>query len=235
MAGVNCDICFDTSPTNFPKPTKECAHWPTTCKACITEHLDTIVHGCSVSSNISYSAIKCIYKTCKKTFGHSDLKSYLSEPQLKRLDELQFNEYVEQDPDFRWCASPTCGSGQIVEGGEEGNNFFTCIKCKEKTCVKHKVAFHTGVTCSEFDKTLAEDEAALQLWKEQNTKKCPAQNCQVNIEKNGGCDHMKCFKCKHEFCWSCLAPFEPIRRDGNHHHRPTCRFYAAYTPVSASR
>jgi len=32
---------------------------------------------------------------------------------------------------------------------------------------------------------------------------CP--RCQVCIEKNGGCNHMQCSKCKHDFCWMCLG------------------------------
>lgn len=35
----------------------------------------------------------------------------------------------------------------------------------------------------------------------QYTKPCP--NCKINIEKNGGCMHMTCRKCSHQFCWIC--------------------------------
>ncbi|KAK8050151.1 IBR domain-containing protein [Apiospora phragmitis] len=29
--------------------------------------------------------------------------------------------------------------------------------------------------------------------------------CNSTIEKNGGCNHMTCRKCKHEFCWMCMG------------------------------
>ena len=35
------------------------------------------------------------------------------------------------------------------------------------------------------------------------TKKCP--KCKVDIEKEGGCQYMRCSKCHTEFCWHCLA------------------------------
>ncbi|KAI6193245.1 RBR-type E3 ubiquitin transferase [Aphelenchoides besseyi] len=49
-------------------------------------------------------------------------------------------------------------------------------------------------------------------WLHRNSKNCP--NCQAKIEKNGGCDHMTCKLCSHEFCWICLN-----RRKGNHYLR----------------
>jgi len=36
-------------------------------------------------------------------------------------------------------------------------------------------------------------------------KRCPG--CESPILKNGGCDHMICSSCKHEFFWTTLKPF----------------------------
>ena len=39
-------------------------------------------------------------------------------------------------------------------------------------------------------------------------KRCPNPNCAVPIEKNGGCDHMTCARCGHQWWWSTLKPFQ---------------------------
>lgn len=39
----------------------------------------------------------------------------------------------------------------------------------------------------------------------QSTKPCP--NCHVPIEKNRGCMHMTCQRCRHEFWWCCLRNY----------------------------
>lgn len=38
-----------------------------------------------------------------------------------------------------------------------------------------------------------------------HTKDCP--QCHSCIEKNGGCNHMQCLKCKHHFCWMCFGGY----------------------------
>ncbi|KAF8149451.1 hypothetical protein B0H34DRAFT_802444 [Crassisporium funariophilum] len=49
------------------------------------------------------------------------------------------------------------------------------------------------------------DDSETANWIKSNTKECT--NCQSTIEKNGGCNHMTCKKCRHEFCWVCMGPW----------------------------
>jgi len=49
------------------------------------------------------------------------------------------------------------------------------------------------------------DDSETANWIKSNTKEC--SKCQSTIEKNGGCNHMTCKKCKHESCWVCMGPW----------------------------
>jgi ankyrin repeat and IBR domain-containing protein 1 len=40
------------------------------------------------------------------------------------------------------------------------------------------------------------------LWLMTNSKNCP--KCQAPIQKSEGCNHIKCYNCKNEFCWICM-------------------------------
>jgi len=46
------------------------------------------------------------------------------------------------------------------------------------------------------------EEIANALWITANTKRCP--RCGTAIEKDEGCNHMSCRKCRKEFCWICM-------------------------------
>lgn len=63
-------------------------------------------------------------------------------------------------------------------------------------------------------KSTAEAESC--NWITSHTKKCP--KCNVAIEKNGGCNHIRCWSCGYDFCWICFNRW--VR--GGHHN---CNVY----------
>lgn len=52
---------------------------------------------------------------------------------------------------------------------------------------------------------MCRNESETVNWILTNTKKC--RECWVRIEKNEGCNHVRCESCGHEFCWVCLEPW----------------------------
>nr|OQO03080.1 hypothetical protein B0A51_18846 [Rachicladosporium sp. CCFEE 5018] len=62
-------------------------------------------------------------------------------------------------------------------------------------------------------------------WVQKNSKQCPNAKCGFSIQKKSGCDHMTCSRCKHEFCWECLADYRDITRTDNTAHQRNCRFH----------
>jgi ariadne-1 len=63
--------------------------------------------------------------------------------------------------------------------------------------------YHAPNSCQVIKKWLAkcEDDSETRNYLLVYTQDCP--KCRVCIEKNGGCSHMTCNRCKHEFCWVC--------------------------------
>jgi E3 ubiquitin-protein ligase RNF14 len=165
---------------------------------------------CSVL--LSHNAIQLIL------FNHGDTILY------ERYTKFDLDRSLENNPEFIWCAHG-CGSGQLNEGATM-NNTVECINCHKLTCFTHRSPWHEGLTCKEYDMPRTDgQEHASKRWIGVNTKEC--SKCRAHIEKNAGCDHMTCSKCKYEFCWECLAPYSNIKRHGAYLHNRTCKHYPA--------
>ncbi len=80
------------------------------------------------------------------------------------------------------CPRPNC-TGEIL--GQ------TCLRCRQRICTLCLEEAHEG-PCKEGVVENIE-------YKIDRTKQCP--KCGVNIEKNGGCNHMTCRSCGHDFNW----------------------------------
>jgi hypothetical protein len=123
------------------------------------------------------------------------------------------------------CAHPKCGSGQLHDSGLSLRRKVICITCKRETCSFHGVVWHAGMTCDQYDQRqkITQDTSSIK-WISGNTKQCP--QCNRSIQKNGGCNHMRCTStCRHEFCWECSADYRRIIDIGLHEHRDTCSHY----------
>ena len=102
----------------------------------------------------------------------------------------------EGDEEFRACPKGDCNWGCFFSTKDDGN-IFTCQVCEYRYCVVCETTMHEGETCEQYKQRLkrtkekeARNEEATMKTIRRTTKPCP--NCREPIEKNDGCDHMKC-------------------------------------------
>jgi hypothetical protein len=221
-----CSVCYEDKEDNEFNALimTACQHVNrTVCDTCLFRHVQEAIQ-------ITFTDdIHCPELECGVQFDYHTVRNILSlagdHKLIDRYDRYVVYRQLEQMSEFIWCTNPRCNAGQLNAGGIS-NNIVTCYVCHQKTCFTHKVQWHEGITCEQYDLEIDPDYELSRRWIVENSKKCP--QCPFQIEKNDGCDHMTCIKCRHEFCWSCLADFQPIRQDGNHRHKKTCKHYAAY-------
>ncbi|OCL11781.1 hypothetical protein AOQ84DRAFT_335379 [Glonium stellatum] len=200
-------------------PTAACTHEVQVCKECLTVWIES-----EFQSKV-WDQIRC--PDCRSQMQYEDIRKYAPPTIFRKYDRLSTKAALETIPGFRWCTIKGCKSGQVHDAGPEAP-IFECMKCRILQCVVHNRRWHEGETCAEYDyrtdgkQKKAEEQASKKVISE-TTKKCPG--CKWDIEKNYGCDHMTCTRCRHEFCWVCLAPYRPIREHGNHMHRQDCQYF----------
>lgn len=136
---------------------------------------------------------------------------------FERYEDCSIKTYVETHSNYKWCPSPDCGG--IASLQNVSKNYLKEMSLKHKndlipivSCPSgHSFCFicnyenHTPASCwiTKLWIQKCKDDSETANWINANTKTCP--KCESNIEKNGGCNHMTCKKCRYEFCWICLG------------------------------
>lgn len=224
-ATVTCTICFDDKPASEfpakppgPKAAKKltykdaplsCAkhlHYTSktpVCKECIGGALTAAV------DLIDPDKLGCPTADCNAVWDQKFVQTYLSFDSFKHYSELLFQQFVAKRTVF-WCLDPKCGHGGLVEI-PPGYPNLECATCKKRACAICKVEWHQGMSCQEYreEHGHGRDDAEMRVLRKMakaGAKRC--SNCQLAVEKDGGCDYMWCPHCRQQFFW---AAAEPVR------------------------
>lgn len=90
-----------------------------------------------------------------------------------------------------------------------------------------KFQWHPAISCEENARKFGGRNDSMMLFDNDLIKCCPM--CAVPIEKDEGCAQMMCKRCKHVFCWYCLASLDvsvyfvtiwSVFRDSNANYSP---------------
>ena len=205
-SGFLCEVCYlsaDDYGGTIDTVALQCGH--RFCAECYQHYVSN-----KVISDGDGRSVRCMKEGCNITLRPSTIDQLLNEKGRKRYHELLDRAYVDDVSSLRWCPAPDCE--QAVECHVSQKQLDTVIPavqcgCDHWFCFGCGEAAHQPVICSIVKLWLikAADDSETANWIGANTKECP--KCRSTIEKNGGCNHMTCSKCRYEFCWICAGPW----------------------------
>jgi len=167
--------------------------------------------------------------SCSRILTEEELRLFLSSEEIIESFEALAMKWLDHCRDNKTMCLK-CGKMSLCDGS---NNSFECPHCQTKSCTKCSTMWtieHSNLECEKSQqrrkkmqmqaekqkmkqskktkKRSLKEEHRSSEWMQVNTKKCP--HCQTPIEKNGGCLHMRCSICSHEFCWNCLQEYSTL-------------------------
>ncbi|TFK53757.1 hypothetical protein OE88DRAFT_1277996 [Heliocybe sulcata] len=202
-----CPICFDDTQTETLA--LSCTH--TFCASCWNAY---------VTGKIREEGehwIRCMAEGCSLVAPDPFIQQALGDDTAtwSRFQELLVRHFVSCNKNLKFCPYPNCTYTVSCPAAATKSSLSTIVPTV--TCgagPDHKFCFgcsvesdHRPVVCAVASMWLKKchDDSETANWIKSNTKECT--KCQSTIEKNGGCNHMTCKKCKHEFCWVCMGPW----------------------------
>ncbi|KAK5862621.1 hypothetical protein PBY51_017993 [Eleginops maclovinus] len=221
-----CGICL-SSINVFEEPVDmSCGH--EFCRACWEGFLNLKIQE-GEAHNIFCPAFDCYQLVPVEV-----IESVVSREMDKRYLQFDIKAFVENNSAIRWCPEAGCeravrlnNQGPGTSNSDSlsfpllrapavdcGKGHLFCWECQGEAhepcdCETWKLWLHkVGEMRPEelAGVTEAYEDAANCLWLLSNSKACA--NCKSPIQKNEGCNHMQCAKCKYDFCWICLEEWK---------------------------
>ncbi|XP_061572366.1 ankyrin repeat and IBR domain-containing protein 1-like [Cololabis saira] len=221
-----CGICM-SSISMFEDPVEmSCGH--EFCRACWEGFLNLKIQEGEAHN------IFCPAYDCYQLVPVEVIESVVSREMDRRYLQFDIKAFVENNPVIRWCPQAgceravrlntkapgtstsdalsfpllrapavDCGKGHLFCWECQGEAHEPC-DCETWKFWQQKVAQMKPVELAGVSE--AYEDAANCLWLLSNSKPCA--NCKSPIQKNEGCNHMQCAKCKYDFCWICLEEWK---------------------------
>ena len=131
----------------------------------------------------------------------SQLYQLVDRDLVEKHKMFRLNTEVTMDTSRTWCPAPDCHTICHVCPSQQVTAV-TCPTCVMQFCSGCQATWHPGLTCEEYGTQLVNTEYI---------KRCPM--CRVPIEREAGCAQMMCRRCKHVFCWYCMASLDVRLRE----------------------
>ncbi|KAF2348146.1 IBR domain, partial [Trinorchestia longiramus] len=168
------------------------------CNSCWSTYFDI-----EITQGVT-TRIECMSSHCEVLAPEDFVVPLLPRTRVReKYHQFAFADYVRSHPELRFCPGPNCPI--VVRAKENKPKRVVCNSCRTQFCFTCGGDYHLPTSCETIRRWLTKcaDDSETANYISAHTKDCP--KCHICIEKNGGCNHMQCYNCKHDFCWMCLG------------------------------
>lgn len=197
---LSCAVCTRMRNDCVELRQLKCGHQ--FCIGCWQTYCET-----QISNGVS-TRIGCMWPGCSVICPEDFVLQVLSDRADLRAkyEQLVFKDFVASHPQLRICSGRDCP--MVIKAKTQKAKKVTCARCNTSFCIRCGNDYHAPTSCETIRMWLVKcaDDSETANYISAHTKDCP--NCHSCIEKNGGCNHMQCAKCKHHFCWMCFGDWK---------------------------
>ena len=197
-----CNICFENKINKENIAQKCCNHF--FCDQCIKKYLTYQINNGIVLE------IKCLMAGCPHLYTSEEIRANVSNEIYRKYLRFYGIQIKIRNPEKVYINCPFVDCDELVDVTNIPDGNVICgighVFCRD--CLK--IGGH-----SKANSICKKNELNLDIYNElklknpskihQNYKQCP--ECKVLIEKNDGCNQMKCLNCGFSFCWLCLREY----------------------------
>ncbi|CAK85538.1 unnamed protein product (macronuclear) [Paramecium tetraurelia] len=180
-----CQICY----------TNESFITPCNCQNCVP----CLINWFGIKNNETQTInFNCPNQHCSYNYSRQELQNICKYPLYEQqLSEILLKEYLKNQ-DIRPCPNGRCRNFGFIDLNSRCDQLLQCTSCSTKwldiSISSQAVQLEYGFSNMYFN---IKDFIYCFLF----TNECP--QCGVQIQRNGGCQHMTCKACQHQFCWYC--------------------------------
>lgn len=198
VLNYECPICCEVG--DLETFSMSCGH--RYCRDCYTRFMYE-----KIAEDGEVRTLTCPGDRCKLALGESVIKLLVEPSIFWKYLRLLDKAYVDDHDNIKWCPYPNCDNAVECSASKQLDHVIPSVVCAlgHTFCFGCSLDEHQPCMCSVVKVWLkkCEDDSETSNWISANTKECP--KCSSTIEKNGGCNHMTCRKCRYEFCWVCMG------------------------------
>ncbi|XP_050293584.1 E3 ubiquitin-protein ligase RNF144A isoform X2 [Anthonomus grandis grandis] len=201
---ILCKLCLDEVPLLCVSRIRQCDC--AFCLKCMKSYVEfEISEG---AYDISCPDAQC---SSQGVLEEDEIQRLVGSDLLEKHNKYRLNREIELDKSRMWCPRAGCETVcRLCPTQPCSPQSVQCPTCSTDFCSNCKLEWHEGVTCDEHTKRLAKEGKTIPdagiPFDPDLIKRCPM--CGVPIEKDEGCAQMMCKRCKHVFCWYCLASLD---------------------------